>query len=463
MSISYGISWIYEEFQAARLNNGKCVERWSSAEPVNNLEDFEKALTTAVEILEMHKGGDIAVAYESDEHVHLFLDIPPMSVRDLEKYLERRVEQEKTFKEKAAWAYRATRHGDKGEGVLLHIMPAAIRDTIMRLCDRHGLVPRHLVALTDVMAQHFEDISDKRSKNVLLVALFESRVEMVVVTGEGEALLVRELGFHWKDGNMERLRKDLERTLLYAKQRFGGSGSSVRIMGVDAIVAADKLQPHFSISLEADKDSIDPLFWASEVSSLARKTKSNFIPLMMQRSITGRQLLRLGSRMTVTATVVAVTVLVLVELLIVKYGRLDPDIAQKTLELEQRKAKWKHEFSKLSESQRRLDHLAGETASLPTWFFSSLGSLTSDEVLLNGVALEKHGSQWRFMLKGEVNASLADAATSLKDLELALSDEPWNAAVSNEWEQIWVEQLTKGRATENGLIGFQLEGHIRDE
>lgn len=463
MSMSYGISWIYEEFQAARLNNGKCVERWSSPEPVNNLEDFASALVTAIKTLDMHKGGDIAIAYESDEHVHLFLDIPPMSVRDLEKYLERRVEQEKTFKDKAAWAYRATRHGDKGEGVLLHIMPANIRDTIMRLCDQNGLVPRHLVALTDVMAQHFEDISDKRSKNDLLVALFESRVEMVVVTGEGEALLVRELGFHWKDGNMERLRKDLDRTLLYAKQRFGDSVSSVRIMGVDAITAAEKLQPHFSISLEADKESVDPLFWASEVSSLARKTKSNFIPLMMQRSITGRQLLRLGSRMTVTATVVAISVLVLVELMIVKYGRLDPDIAQKTMELQQRKEQLKMEFSKLSMSQSRLDNLSGHTASLPTWFFSSLGSLTSDEVLLNGVALEKRGVQWRFILKGEVNASLASAATTLKDLELALSREPWNAAVSNDWERVWVEQLTKGRATENGLVSFQLEGQIRDE
>lgn len=463
MSLSYGISWIYEEFQAARLINGSCVERWSSPEPVNNLEDFAKALLTAVETLEMHKGGDIAVAYESDEHVHLFLDIPPMSVRDLEKYLERRVEQEKSFKGKAAWAYRATRHGDKGEGVLLHIMPAEIRDTIMRLCDQSGLVPRHLVALTDVMAQHLADISDKRSQNVLLVALFESRVEMVVVTGEGEALLVRELGFHWKDRNMERLRKDLERTLLYAKQRFGDSVSNVRIMGVDAISATEKLQPHFNITLEADEDSIDPLFWASEVSSLARKTKSNFIPLMMQRSITGRQLLRLGSRMTVTATVVAISVLVLVELLIVKYGRLEPDIANKTLELQQRKEKWKNEFSNLSMSKNRLDNLSGHTASLPTWFFSSLGSLTSAEVLLNDVALEKHGVQWRFMLKGEVNSSLAEAASTLKDLELALSGEPWNAVVSNDWEQIWVEQLTKGRATEKGLVGFRLEGQIRDE
>lgn len=463
MSISYGISWIYEEFQAARLNNGKCVERWSASEPVNNLEDFSKALLTAVDALEMHKGGDIAVAYESDEHVHLFLDIPPMSVRDLEKYLERRVDQEKSFKDKAAWAYRATQHGDKGEGVLLHIMPADIRDTIMRLCDQSGLVPRHLVALTDVMADHFEDISDKRSQNVLLVALFESRVEMVVVTGEGEALLVRELGFHWNEGNMERLRRDLERTLLYAKQRFGDAVSNIMIMGVDAVAAAEKLQPHFSISLEADKGSVDPLFWASEVSSLARKTKSNFIPLMMQRSITGRQLLRLGSRMTVTATIVAVSVLIVVEIMIVKYGRLDPNTAQKTLELQQRKENWKNEFAKLSLSQDRLNHLSGVTASLPTWFFSSLGSLTNKEVLLNDVALEKRGIYWRFMLKGDVNASLADAASTLKNLELALTGEPWNAAVSSDWEQVWVEQLAKGRATEAGLVAFQLEGQIRDE
>jgi hypothetical protein len=461
MSISYGISWIYEEFQATRLSHGKSVECWSSPDPVNNLEDFHIALNTAYTVLEMHKGGDVAVTYESDDHVHTFLDIPPMSVKDLEKYLERRVEKEKSFKEPAAWAYRAVRHGDKGEGVLLHMMPASIRDAIMRICEENHLTPRLLVPLTDVMADHFADTDTDNKQHALLVALFKSRVEMVVVTAKGEALLVRELAFHWQDANLERLRKDLDRTLLYAKQRFGDAVSRISVLGVDALVAAEQLKPHFKTMVSADEASVDPLFWAAEVSALPLRTKSNFIPVMMQRAITGKQLLRMGKRMAVAACVMAVVLGVSVELMIMKYGNVDSDILQKHNALIDKKNYWQNKNSNLDESRHRLAQLENNMPPLPAWFFSNLGDLMPKAMVLNKAELAWSDNQWHFELKGQSKPSLAKTASTLDNLELALSRSPWNASVSSSWEAAWVKQLSQGRATETDLIAFSMEGVMK--
>ena len=99
MSVSFGISWIYEEFHAVRMNHGKCLKDWRSPTPVTNLREFSEALNAACRALDMRRGGDVAIAYESDEHTHTFLDLPPMSDRDMEKYLSHRVEQEKQFEE----------------------------------------------------------------------------------------------------------------------------------------------------------------------------------------------------------------------------------------------------------------------------------------------------------------------------------------------------------------------------
>ncbi len=461
MSTTYGISWIYEEFQAVRLSHGKCVERWSATYPVNDLSDFNRAVSSASAKLNMRRGGDIAIAYESDEHLHVFLDIPPMSTRDIEKYLERRVNQEKKFEGTAAWGYRIIRHNDKGEGVLLHIMPRNKLDAIMRICEQSHVIPRRLVPLTDVMAQHYLQLNLPNEQFTLLIALFDSRVEMVVVSGSGEVLFVRELGFHWKFDDMERLRTDMQRTLLYAKQRHASVVTHVSIMGVDAADAENHLQPHFEIPVTSDTDAIDAIFWASEVSTIPRRTTSNLIPPTMRRTITSRQIVRTTTWMAITATIAAIVVVVQVEFLVARYGKKSQQTIALTIELEEEKALWTGRRIHLSEAKKRLEVLTHKAPPLPAWLLANLGDIVPEDMILNKAEVMRKDRRWVFNLHGATIPSLNDTASTIEELEHRLSESPWNAHVSRSWEEKWLKQLSNGKAGETGLIAFHMNGELK--
>ena len=106
--VQFTISWIYEEFRVAKVTRGELSKVWDSPKPVSDLASFHEALIAASAALGMNNGGDVAITFESDEHSHAFIDLPPMNQRDVEKYLVRRIEQDKTFEEHPVWSYRQT-------------------------------------------------------------------------------------------------------------------------------------------------------------------------------------------------------------------------------------------------------------------------------------------------------------------------------------------------------------------
>ena len=88
--VQFTIGWIYSEFRVAKIEHGNLADVWEAPAPVNSLAAFHESLIAASRALKMNTGGDVAIVFESDEHTHAFLDLPPMQRRDLERYLQRR-------------------------------------------------------------------------------------------------------------------------------------------------------------------------------------------------------------------------------------------------------------------------------------------------------------------------------------------------------------------------------------
>ena len=445
MSTKYGLSWIYEEFQLVRLHHGKCVESWSAPGPVHNLAEFASALRSGREALKIRGGQDIAIAYESDDHSHVFLDLPPMSTKDREKYLGRRVKQEKKFDDDAAWGYRLIKHDNGSGGALLHILPERILGTIMHVCENNSLVPRRLVPLTDIMVQHFEQEKLLEQQVSLIIALFESRVEMVVVRDSEEVLLVRELGFHWKFDGMDRLRLDMERTLRYAKQRHACLISQIFLMGEGAAEAAENLQSNFDVPVKSYLHADSALFWATHVSFLPRRTTSNLIPPMMQNTITSRQWRKAGFVMAATSSLVAAVVVAQVEFLIAKYDNLHAQFLQLSAELLEEKHRWEEKYRQLDDSQNRIDQLTLDKPPVPAWFLAGLGDMVPENLILTRAQIRNQDSSWGFLLEGSTKPTLADTAQLVEQLEDSLRQDPWNAFVSRSWQSKWLANWCRGR------------------
>ena len=340
-------------------------------------------------------------------------------------------------------------------------MPASIRNAIMRICEENYVVPRRLLPLTDVMAQHVLRSDNSSSANALLVALFDSRIEMVVLNDRGDPLFVRELGFRWNGGEMERLRTDVERTMLFAKQRLSSTIEVVSLMGVEAVEAARHLQPHFNIQLQPDEQSVDASFWAAEVNRLPKRTKTNFIPRSMQRAITSRQLKNAGKRMAVAASLAAAIVVLSVEYFVFLYAGDEHTVDARIGDLEIRYHQLMSEADELDQLEHRLALLTGPTHAFPVILMERLGDLLPDSMVVNRVLVQKQAAGWSFQMSGTNQPTFADTAESLGLLEQRLSEAPWHATVSSTWQDTWLQQLRAGQAVSDDMISFQLDGQLQ--
>ncbi|MEM7468242.1 MAG: hypothetical protein AAF387_15335 [Pseudomonadota bacterium] len=460
MSVQFSVSWIYEEFRVARVQRNNLRDVWVSPTPVLDLAGFHEALIAASAALHMNNGGDVAIAFESDAHSHAFIDLPPMNRRDLEKYLARRVEQEKTFDGDAVWSYRQTEQGDGSSGVLLHVMPKGKLDAIIRICQENHLTPMRLLPLTDVMAQHLPPLYQESEEVIVVAALFDERVEIVVANNFGDILFVRELKYHWRDDGLERLRVDLERTVLYVKQRQR-SVTRIALMGTEAASAQTVLQSHVNFPIDVDDDSSEAFFWARAVADISNDVTSNFIPKSVQRTALREKAVRAASWLAVAASLSAISVTGWVEYLIHQQRQQDPIVANSISSLNNQRAALLEKAGQLEVLKNQLVELSPAYPAIPAWFLSHLGDLVPEHAVLSVAELSLSDGRWRFKLEGATSPTLAASADTLAEFESKLSRTPWQANVSDNWRVEWMDQLRSGQAAKTGLLGFRLAGEIR--
>lgn len=456
MSTRYGISWIYDEFRVCKFQRGKLVDTWSSSSPVKNHDDLNNAIKSAAKKIGIKPGSEVAIAFESDVHTHSFLELPPMSKKDIELYLANHIEKEKTFSSEASWSYRSTPHGSKGEGVLLHLMPKNVLDKIIHTCEANQLEPRKLLPLTDVMAAHIPSLPSHDDGIIILIALFNQHIEIVVADGQGESYFVRELNLYWSIDNLERLRLEIERTHLYTKQQFHAA-SHIWIMGEKAHEVATQLKDSFDIPIEEDPKSSKPEFWSHEVGSLSNKSTSNFIPNSLQSTITRRTAIRFGVWVAAASLLVAIATTI-----ISKSMKMDGNqsLIQEIAALEDKKNQLENHYKHIEQKNKKLNVLTDKPQPIAAWFLYALGNGLPNAMYLSSASLEKENDRYMFKLNGATNPTLADSASTIAELESYLRSPPWNAQISPKWKDQWLEKLQQGKASSDSLIAFQLEGYM---
>ena len=456
MNSRYSISWIYEEFIICKFSRNKMIDSWTAPFPVINLDDFDRCLVEAKNAINIKAHSQVSIAFESDLHTHSFLELPPMSRKDIEQYLARNIDKEKNFSEKAAWSYRSTPHGSSGEGVLLHIMPEKVLQNIIYTCEKHKLEPRKILPLTEIMGQHIPRLPSIDEGIIILVALFKQHVEIVVADGRGESYFVRELSFDWSGDNLQRLKLDIERTLLYSKQQYGNA-CDIWIMGKDAIQVAESINQEFTIPVEADPQSSDSGFWANEINFLPNRISSNFVPNSLRASFTRRAAIQMGVWAAASSVIAAIATSLITESM-----RLDGNqlLQQDVASLERKYDQLQQQYRKLSNEQEQVNLLLETSDPVPVWFLYDLGNLVPDSMFLSSAVMEFESNTWKFILEGANNPTLANAASELEILEDKLQSAPWNARVSPAWRTDWLYKLQQGKANDDGLLAFRMEGTL---
>lgn len=461
MSIDYGIEWAYGEFRIARLRGDVVIESWKSPTPVTDLVSLNSAMYEACHHVDISRGGSVAIAYEDDLHTHEFLEVPPMGRRDMEKYLQRHVEQNKPFETDAAWRFHPVSREGRVDGVLLHLMPKYIVEAVIRICEEFYLAPKLLVPLTEIMSEYVPGLECDESEALLLIALFDDRTQMLISSDQGEILFVRELSYPWNAANTQRLTTDINRTVGYAKQRIGGNVERAWLIGEHARPAGETLVGQIDVSLEYNSVAELPEFWMTQVAVLPQRLASNFIPVLARSSITSKTFMRAGVLMTSVAAITALIFCLIVEYTLFVNRPDHESVRQKIAEKNGELRALSAEVELMNIEKTKLDILNVDAFNLPAIFLSHLGDLVPEGLVLTKAEVKRGDHSWIISLAGISTVSLGNVAPLLRELQQDLEADPWNTHFTLSWEQAWLEQLNQGLASQSGDVGFEMEGVLR--
>lgn len=458
VSARYAVSWLYGEFRIARLSRGRVVEEYSSPELVETPAELADALQKARDHVDFRRRGQVAVLHEHDLHSHEFFEVPAMRRRDLERYLARQVSQNTAFKDEPAWCFHEANHGDGQEGVLLHLLPERIVSSTVDACEAQQLQVKSYVPLTEIVSAYLPTL--ELDGTIIVVALFRTRVEIIVCDADGEALFVRELAYGFADGPIGRLAMDVNRTIRYTKQQTGRRVDQVRLIGDLATERLLELSKDVEAEVHVDPATNMPTFWLENVSALTGKLDANFVATN-RVGVSSEVLQRMGVFASIGFVASCVLVAGVVHQIHSASENLIVRVESQNLTLEQDIA----ELERLLQASReQADHLArmkANTFNLPTLFVLHLSRITPPAITFNDVSVDKVDEHWEVSIQGQINTELANTARELAVFENMLTAEPWNLAVTESWKESWFQQLTSGSLRDGQPVGFELAGVLR--
>lgn len=456
MSTHYSISWIYDKFVFCEFSHNKCVSTWLAPEPVRDVKDFASSLKAMKVANNIKRYSSLTLVYKSELQTHAFLEMPPMSKKDAQHYLSRNVEKEKTFDAEAIWSYRSALKGRLSKGALLNFMPKDVFNEIVNACEKAKFDLGKLLPFTEIIGQRVAKIPTKENEIIVVVVLIINYVEIVVTDERGDVFFVRDLHIQWDVNNLDRLQRDIERTLLYTKQQ-NAHASQIILMGANCIEVATLLKHKFSIPVNADPVSMDDNFWVNTALAISDRSSSNFIGQSIITSLMRRASIGVGVCAATASVAIAITTA-----LVMNNMRLEGNeqLLHQVNTLENKLSELRVQYSDMSEEQQTIDVLLETNDPIPVLFLYDLGNLVPDTMVLSKAEMALREGKWEFTLEGANIPTLATSVTELEQLEDALQSGQWRANVSSAWREAWLEKLQQGKANDQGLIAFKMEGNL---
>lgn len=458
------VSLLYGEMKVLVVERGIVRKQWECADPVKDLDGLRRALTEVLRVTGF-SGRYVSFVVEDTFFVHQFLQIPAMKTKDLKVFLARKADQIKTFEGPAAFAYRRTCTRKGGEGVLLDVLPKTYVDELIRLCQDLRLTPVRLTRLTGILARHLRELPIRKGDVAGLAAEVAGKTVLVVGTSDGEVLFDRYLGCSWaEDQEIERVGREMTRSVLFAKQQFTVAVGDVWLMGGRAEQHTEQLRQHLDAVVKTSPVHPDGFYWARAAVKLPVRDDSNFIPVEIQKAVLQQVMTGVTVAAVIALVISVVGAVAAVEVLIQRAQSGSQTSSTQTVSLEAEKEAWNRRFVEL-DRQKQFAHAVVEEwePPLPGWFLGYLGDALPDELVLSKASLGRDDHGWAVQLVGNAPRAMTQSAVLLQSLEDRLKDGPYHLTITRSWREKWREQLKHGHEGEKDVVtrGFAVEAGIR--
>ena len=430
------VSWLDGHVRALAVHKGSVENSWECPDPVPEAAGLGGVLRQAVAETG-YKGSSVSLTLahprlgqqllsvpaarstnllrfiERQMQSLLYLGVPPDLQPTLVRYIQRQAQNLKAFDGDAAWCFEYAMPVDGATGILLHLFPRQILDTLIDECTKADLHLTSVVPATAVLQSQLQHLAASPNDVAMLVGDLGHSTAVVVGRPNGQVLLSRVLAGHWAE-NASRVLVDLQRTALFVKEEYGVNVASVWLFGTDSREHLAQVQVETGIPTGESPVAWDPFYWARTVLLLAPEISPNFISREQLNAPKERLWLKLVAVGAMLLVPLCLGTTYYLERLVRDERANLKNLQTRIADVEKRRAELQA-FAAQLEAKQQLVKLVAErrVAPVPGWFLGYLSETVPSELLLTNVQVTRQEDQWHLKLAGVLQPSTNEPPATL--------------------------------------------------
>ena len=462
------VSCLNGEWTAAGFRKGAPSGLWHSPAVLDDFSAAGEAFRESFRTTQAD-GRTVGLVLAHSRLTDQVVDVPPVKGWKLLRYLDRRVQQIKTFEGDAAWSQQRAMPVKGNEAALVHLLPKQLLEQLTAGCAQAGGQLVRVIPSTAVLASQLKELPIEKDEVALIAAETGNCTTVVIGRRDGRVCLGRVLRGTW-NGAADRVAVDLTRTIGFAEQQTGLAVNSIWLFGAGIEKRLGEMESLLRLSVKQSPVEYTALYWAAQALKLPPKEDGNLVAAEVREAPQRRRLL------TVTSAILLL--MLLASLGVAGYTARLKHNDRATLDhlnaeiqrWQTSKADWQARHAEAAR-QRELVRLVSESKPhpVPGWFLGYLGEATPPDVLLTALEVQRTSDAWAVRLAGTAQPSTNEVPVELREMlnELTnnLATGPFHmkvkrAALNNE-PPAGVTAAASRLPTATPATAFQLEGIIR--
>jgi hypothetical protein len=266
-----GIAWLHGSLEIVIFSGLSPKDSWKSPGIVVSLEQFEAALDEGLSALGF-AGGEAFLILGHDEFVHRMESVPPISDEAAQSFLRARVARHEKTAGRCVWVSQPAHAKGAEASHVLHLLPAAFYDRLSQGLLARDLDLTRVVPLTVPLQAQLEAVPAARDAYILLAVRTEGATSIIVGSSGGRLAFARTFSASW-DEDADRVGVEINRSLLYAKQKLGTVVEHIRLLGDDK--ETQQIRSRCGSGKTVEEGAARTLDWLAAVASLPSKNPVN--------------------------------------------------------------------------------------------------------------------------------------------------------------------------------------------
>jgi hypothetical protein len=374
--------WLNGSIRFMSMSRGQPVAVWECTERIDpeSSADLARIVVEGVERTQ-YAGKDLAVVLETPLVTQQLLETPPAKGRDLESFIERQIDHLKIIPERVAWAFQPVHPTRGSNGVMLYLLPEAVRNRLRTVAQVAGLHLLMLVPPSALLVQLIGDVPIGEREVALLAVEISGSVSLVAARKDGKLFMTRSLPSSW-ELEPERIASQIYRSLVFVRQQFGVDITRLHLAGRAVPESVMDLLGKTGVSITTGALDLDSS-WPRLVANLSPRTSANLITREQQRAPRRRLELMICATMLGVSVLAGLVVSLTVEYRLHQTSRKVESSQSKLADLQMKKSDLNRQFDQLSQDGKLISYVnTARMLPVPGIFTAYVASKLPAELIL---------------------------------------------------------------------------------